>query len=67
MSFKLSGWGPILLFVCIIVLPYISHIWWSLSGLFTGDMDEMREFVIALLGAFIPPIGWVHGLYLWFS
>lgn len=46
---------------------WITHLWWSLSGLFTGEMDSLGAIVIALLGIFIPPIGCLHGFYLWFN
>jgi hypothetical protein len=48
------------------IAAWITHIYWSLSGLFTGSMTETSDFVIAVLGAFIPPIGIIHGIYLWF-
>ena len=48
------------------VAAWITHIYWSLSGLFSGSMNETNEYVVAILGVFLPPIGVVHGVYLWF-
>ena len=49
-----------------LIAGWITHLFWSLSGLFTGTMTETSSFVLAILGAFIPPIGAMHGVYLWF-
>ena len=46
---------------------WVTHIWWSLSGLFSGEMDTLSKVVVALLGLFVPPLGCIHGVYLWFT
>jgi len=46
---------------------YITHLWWSLSGLFSGSMDQVNEYIIAVVGIFMPPVGAIHGFWLWFS
>tara|TARA_B100001750_G_scaffold80884_1_gene64280 strand:+ start:2638 stop:2844 length:207 start_codon:yes stop_codon:yes gene_type:complete len=46
---------------------WLTHLWWSLSGLFSGEMDTLSEIAVALLGIFIPPLGCLHGIYLWFT
>lgn len=52
--------------IAVNLAAWITHLWWSLSGLFSGSMNQINEYVIAILGAFIPPIGIIHGIYLWF-
>jgi hypothetical protein len=46
---------------------YITHLLWSLSGLSDGTLDQVNEYLIAGFGIFMPPIGVIHGYYLWFS
>lgn len=46
---------------------WLTHIFWSLHGLFTGQMTELSQITVAVLGAFLPPIGVLHGFYLWFT
>jgi len=61
----LAAGGVLLLLASI--PAYLTHLWWSLSGLFTGSMNAVNEYLIAGFGIFMPPIGVLHGFYLWFS
>ena len=60
------GFITLITTLLISIAGWVTHLWWSLSGLFTGTMDKTNEYVIAVLGVFIPPIGAIHGIYLWF-
>ena len=50
----------------LVIAPYLTHIVWSIHGLFTGEFTETHEYVVSVVGVFMPPFGWLHGLYLWF-
>lgn len=52
--------------VASVVPAYGTHIYWLVKGLVTGSLDTASETVLAILGVLIPPIGTVHGYYLWF-
>ena len=56
-----------LLFFAFVLAPYVTHIFWSLGGLFTGGFTEIHEYVLVGIGVFMPPVGWLHGFYLWFN
>ena len=65
---KLKPSGLVALVLILSILAaYITHLIWSLGGLFTGGLDTASSIATAVLGTFIPPVGVLHGFYLWFS
>ena len=61
-------WAMGMLILFLSTIPaYLTHLFWSLHGLFSGTFTETAQYVVACLGAFLPPVGVLHGYYLWFS
>tara|TARA_R110000744_G_scaffold241077_1_gene358390 strand:- start:301 stop:489 length:189 start_codon:yes stop_codon:yes gene_type:complete len=60
---ELGSWFIVL---GLIIAPYLTHLIWSIKGLFTGSFTETSQYVVSVIGIFMPPFGWLHGLYLWF-
>jgi len=53
-------------FVLTAIVGWINHVIWSISTVLGSDPMTMNEGVIAIIGTFIPPLGAIHGVYLWF-
>ena len=50
------------------VAGYVTHIVWTLSWLIPhGVPVTAKMIVVSIIGAVIPPIGSIHGCYLWFA
>lgn len=63
---KLTGILTAMVIVAGGIAAYITHLWWTVSMLF-GDTDmAIKDLALALLGAFFPPIGVIHGVIIWF-
>lgn len=45
---------------------WATHIWWAISTVLGDVPMTINQGVIAVLGAIIPPVGMLHGIYLWF-
>lgn len=45
---------------------YITHIIWAISTLSSDVAASLGQIVLAAIGLF-PPIGIIHGFYLWFG
>lgn len=61
--------GGILELIALAVAPiaaWLTHIFWTVGALFGDDPVTTQQYVLMALGAFIPPIGVIHGLVLWF-
>ena len=48
------------------IVGYANHFIWVCFMLFTNQIDTASEILLSILGTFIPPLGVVHGLYLFF-
>jgi len=48
-------------------LTYSTHIVWSLRLLTADAAAPIGKYVLAGIGAFLPPIGAVHGVMIWFG
>jgi len=46
---------------------WITHVVWIVKALASSSGATMGQMVLGGLGAFMPPIGVVHGIILWFS
>jgi hypothetical protein len=49
------------------VAGWITHIWWIFSILMANAPLHAGRVLLAFFGVFIPPIGALHGVYLWFN
>lgn len=48
------------------IAGWVTHIIWSI-GTILGDLPmTINQGVVAVIGAIVPPIGTIHGVYLWF-
>lgn len=50
-----------------LIAAYITHIVWIVSTLAGPAGVTFGQFLLGFLGLFIPPIGVVHGLIIWFT
>ncbi len=46
---------------------WATHIIWIIKALASASGATGGQMVLGVLGAFMPPIGIIHGLILWFS
>lgn len=57
----------LLMFVLTGFAAWVTHIVWVLGKITGSAAVTGGEMGIAVLGAFVPPIGAIHGVILWFS
>lgn len=55
----------ILGFVITVVAAFIRHCWWSLGMLMSDQPLMAGKLILAVLGVVIPPLGVLHGIWLW--
>lgn len=48
------------------IAGWITHIVWSISTLLGDVAMTVNQGAIAIIGAIVPPLGAIHGIYLWF-
>jgi hypothetical protein len=48
------------------VAGWITHLFWVISLLMNNDSIGVGKVMLALAGAFFPPFGALHGVWLWF-
>lgn len=48
------------------IIAYINHIMWWIGLVMTDELDTMGELLLAIVGTFIPILGVIHGIILWF-
>lgn len=46
---------------------YITHLFWSITLLAASVSPTIGQIVLAILGCFVPPVGSIHGLTIWFG
>lgn len=49
------------------VAAWVTHVVWIITTLASDKGATVGQMVLGVLGAFIPPIGVVHGLLIWFG
>lgn len=57
-------------FVLIILTPlaaWVTHIFWIISTLASSAGATVGQMVLGGIGAFMPPVGVVHGIMIWFG
>ena len=59
---KLFGGG----LVAIVLLTIAGIAGWITNVVWTFHQTEVVPLVLGILGAFVAPIGAIHGVYLWF-
>lgn len=47
------------------ISAFIRHCWWSLSLLMSDAPLTAGKALLAGIGIFMPPIGMLHGIWLW--
>ena len=45
----------------------VTHLVWIIKALASDAGATAGQIVLGLMGAFIPPVGVIHGFILWFS
>lgn len=48
------------------VAAYITHLFWIISLLMSDVSVPAGKVIIAIVGLLVPPLGCVHGFWLWF-
>lgn len=48
------------------ISAFIRHCWWTLTLLMSDAPLTAGKAALALLGVFVPPLGALHGVWLWF-
>jgi hypothetical protein len=48
------------------IAGWVTHIVWSITTLLGDVAMTVNQGAIAIIGAIIPPLGAIHGVYLWF-
>lgn len=56
----LFGFG----FLCL--AAWVTHIIWVIAKL-AGGAATMSQMVLGAIGAFMPPVGTIHGFMIWFG
>ena len=46
---------------------WITHVVWGVNKLMSDAGATAGQIVLLLFGTFVPPIGVIHGLIIWFS
>lgn len=46
------------------IAAWITHLFWSF-GILISDDQSIGQIGLAAVGAFVPEIGAIHGVYLW--
>lgn len=54
-------------FVVALMCAWATHIAWTISILVSDAGATVGQMVLAGIGAFMPPVGVVHGLMIWFG
>lgn len=64
-----TGIGCIFPFVALVltsIAGYVTHIFWVFDALMNDNGTTGGQFFLAIIGTLMPPIGCLHGFYLWF-
>lgn len=54
--------GVFALIVISAIWGFIVHLYWTITGLLTYQIDTIPEIAVAILGIIFPPFGVIHGL-----
>lgn len=49
------------------IAAFIRHCWWTLTLLMSDAPLTAGKAVLAVLGIVFPPLGALHGVWLWFN
>ena len=65
-----TDWGGVMVFAMIGLLltffaAFIRHAWWIISMMMSGEATTAGKLALAILGIVFPPIGVLHGFWLW--
>lgn len=53
--------GSVVLLALSIAWGMIVHLYWTLTGLLTYQLDTLPEVAVAVIGIIFPPFGVIHG------
>ena len=68
-SDRAPAWVVLAMLVTVITLiaAYIRHLWWTATILMNhNDPLIIKQAVIMVVGVVVPPLGIIHGVWLWF-
>jgi hypothetical protein len=58
---------PVLLAAAVALAGWVTHVIWAIRMLANEKGATMGQMVLAGIGAFMPPIGTIHGWMIWFG
>jgi hypothetical protein len=67
---ELLGLGmflSVLGFVCALVAAWITHVVVTISVLVSGTSVSIAYGILLAVGVFMPPVGVIHGIGVWFG
>lgn len=63
----LGGALAVFAFFIAVVAAWATHVIWIIQKLASDGGATMGQIALGVIGAFMPPIGVIHGLILWFT
>ncbi len=51
----------------VMAVAWLTHIMWVIGKLAGPAGVTVGQIILALLGSFIPPVGVIHGIMIWFG
>lgn len=55
-------YGILSVLVLASIWGFLAHLYWTLTGLLSYQIDTLPEVAVAILGVIFPPFGIIHGL-----
>lgn len=62
----LAGLGLFFSIIFATIAGYITHLFWAFETLMNDVGVTAGQFFLIVIGTFMPPIGVIHGFFLWF-
>jgi hypothetical protein len=59
--------AALIVFALASLAAWFTHVAWIVKVLASATPATTGQVVLGILGAFVPPVGVVHGVVLWFS
>ncbi|MGZ8364798.1 MAG: hypothetical protein ACXWWG_00635 [Nitrospira sp.] len=58
---------PVVALVISVFAAWVTHILWLFTTLTSAAGATAGQIVLGILGVFVPPLGVLHGIFLWFT
>jgi hypothetical protein len=64
---ELIGMVLMLAFVAASIVAWGTHVAWTIHKLSSDVGATMGQIFLGVIGAFVPPVGAIHGVMIWFG